>query len=244
MGFETSKRDETVSIESRNHGLTKEEETRLHIVETDLFKAEAELCRAKRAYDELSSLRIRRPLRLTKRKNRAQVQISDDQLRSQRIASETALHERKLVLLKAAEERAFFNSFQNDSAAEISTKRLLALFRKIGSLDHFARHVNLTRRNAINALKIAGVDVIEEIAREWEKGSSLRDLSAKHGPLPQTLSKWVKATGRQIRPRNSNQKYELDRMKELFNRKWTTNRIAISMGLSWATVQKASDLHR
>lgn len=121
----------------------------------------------------------------------------------------------------------------------MSGEEIVSLYRELASLDAFAKHLSLTRKTAVYKLRTAGVDVIEEIAVAWQNGLALRHLSAQHGPLPQTISQWIKSTGRQIKPRNSNPKYDPRRLQECFELGWTTNRIAKTMGLSWSTVQNA-----
>ena len=123
----------------------------------------------------------------------------------------------------------------------LSDEDLINLFRTTGGIDGFAEQLTVERRRALRWLKKAGVDVFEEIAREWEDGSSLRKLSAKHGPLPKTISNWIKSTGRVVRPRNSNPKYDITKIYSYKKMRWSTNRIALDMGLSWATVQRVID---
>ncbi|WP_050525414.1 helix-turn-helix domain-containing protein [Pseudorhodobacter aquimaris] len=146
--------------------------------------------------------------------------------------------ERQRRFQEQAQKRMFFNRFQSDIIIEEPVDGLVPLFQEVKSLDQFAKRLKITRRDAIYTLKTAGFDVLESIAKEWENGKSLRILSKKHGPTPQTISKWIKSTGRQIKPRNSNEKYDRARINELFDDGWTTNKIAKALNLSWNTVQK------
>ncbi|MBM1817855.1 hypothetical protein [Pseudosulfitobacter pseudonitzschiae] len=164
--------------------------------------------------------------------------MTDDEKRARRREAECSATKRRLELLKQAQKRAFIYSFEADISIVRPSDELVSLFQEAGSLDQFAKRLAITRREAIHALKAAGFDVVEDIAREWEGGKSLRVLSKEHGPTPQTISKWIKSTGRTIKPRNSNQKYDRARMYELFDDGWTTNKIATTMKLSWATVQR------
>lgn len=232
MGLEHVEQTDQIKTATRNYRLTDEEELQLR-------KAEDELRRAKDAYDALEPLRRKRILSCSQRKRRPRTKPNENEIRSLRIASEKRAKNRALKRKEEMQNSLFFNGSGEDCIVEMSPDRLTSLFREIGSLDQFAKRLKTTRRFAIQTLRAAGVDVLEEIARAWEGGSSLRSLSVKHGPIPQTLSKWIKATGRQIKPRNSNQRYDPCQIRALGSKKWSTNRIATHMRLSWATVQKA-----
>ncbi len=216
---------------SRISGLTDEEERQLR-------QAEDDLRRAQEAYDALAPLRQKRALLKRSERHRNRRPPTEVEQPADDTAAVRSARERRLRYHRRAQERLFFNSFQQDASIEQSSDDLVSLFREIGSLDQFAKHLETTRRNAIHALKAAGVDVLEDIAKQWENKTSLRRLSEQHGPTPQTISKWIKSTGRQIKPRNSNRIYDETTMHALFRQKWTINSIAEAMKLSWATVQK------
>nr|WP_319249531.1 hypothetical protein [uncultured Celeribacter sp.] len=164
--------------------------------------------------------------------------MTDEENRARRREAERRATKRRLELREQAQKRAFIYSLASDVSIVRPTDELVSLFQEVGSLDEFAKRLEITRRGAIHVLKTAGFDVVENIAKAWEGGKSLRALSKEHGPTPQTISKWIKSTGRLIKPRNSNQKYDRARMYELFDDGWTTNKIATTMKLSWATVQR------
>ncbi|WOI33047.1 hypothetical protein R1T40_19245 [Tritonibacter scottomollicae] len=206
--------------------------------EENLLQAKEALRLAQEAYDSLAS---RRPLR-TPAWKRKQLQkrrsLTDEGNRTLRREAERRARKRRLKLREQAQKRAFIYSFGADNSIVQPTDELVSLFQEVGSLDQFAKRLAITRRDAIHGLKAAGFDIVENIAKAWEGGKSLRALSQVHGPTPQTLSKWIKSTGRAIKPRNSNQKYDRARLYELFDDGWTTNKIAMTMKLSWATVQR------
>lgn len=207
---------------------------------TQLCKAEDDLRRAQAAYDELEPLRQkqRASIRLPRRKRPRRILAAEERETRELLADEK-IRKRNQKRKEEAQNRAFIYSVQRDYETPHSPEELLAVFHQVGSLDQFARQAQTTRRCAVQLLKSAGLDVIEFIAKDWEAGMSLRALSRKHGPTPQTISSWIKSTGRLIKPRNSNQRYDLSRMSELFSKRWSTNKIAKEMKLSWATVQKA-----
>ena len=216
-------------------GLTPEEAVLLQ-------SAEEELERAKENYDKLASLLQKKNdfqmLKRRKRKNKrkkgvaALEPIESDANLNQRRASSSLLKRFERMSAKAAKSR---------QSCHLSDDELVQLYRSSETIIRFSAHLDIGLRKAINWLRKAGVDVIEEVSKEWDGGSSLRKLSKKHGPLPQTISNWIKSTGRQVKPRNSNKKYDEKRIRELCDEQWPTNKIAKSMGLSWATVQRIID---
>jgi len=218
-----------------DNGLTEEENLQLG-------KAEIDLKRAQEAYDAVAHLRQKKVAAFVRkfRANRAKPSVLE--LRIQHIQSERRQEEYSRIKERETQKRTFSNGYKrNDDGNRHPPERLAEIFRQTGKLDLFATQIGTTRRSAIRLLKSSAVDIIEEIALEWEAGTSLRSLSAKHGPLPQTISRWIKSTGRQIKPRNANQKYDQKLMEQLFTQKWSTNKIAIELKCSWATVQKVRD---
>ena len=226
----------------REHAQTKElsEEEKLL-----LSKVEADLKRAQEAYDALQSLRIRSyQARLSFRRNRPPP-LTKEQKNAKRAASKKHLAETRLADQRERERTTFIYGFQYPSFCTTEApENLIPLYRSLRSLDQFAKQIKVSRRTAIHLLMLQGLDVFEDLAREWETGSSLRELSTKHGPKPKTIASWIRLTGREIKPRNSNQKYDRRQMNELFDKMWTTNKVAKEMGLSWATVQKVRNTYR
>ncbi|MCK8484193.1 hypothetical protein MUY21_09105 [Aliiroseovarius sp. S2029] len=223
---------------SHTGGPLDEESRMFRQAEANLRQAKEALCLAQEAYDRLAS---QRPIRLPARRQK-QLQIrrslTDEEKRARLREAERSATKRRLELQEQAQKRAFVYSLGADVNIVRPTDELVSLFQEVGSLDQFAKRLAITRRDAIHVLKAAGFDVVENIAKAWEGGESLRVLSKEHGPTPQTISKWIKSTGRTIKLRNSNQKYDRARMYELFDDGWTTNKIATTMKLSWATVQR------
>lgn len=109
------------------------------------------------------------------------------------------------------------------------------------SIGELAKQFNISRRGVADRLKKVGIDVFEKIAIEWENGASLRELSKAHGPLPTTLSNWIKSTGREIKPRNSKAKIDPEEVRLLRSQGYSTNKIKNKLGVAWATVQKVID---
>lgn len=216
-----------------------DEESRMLLqAEENLRQAEEAQRQAREIYDALAS-KIRKRIRVSRRKELQQLRSlanQDERVRPNEV-NRSAI-ERREKPQKKAQKRAFFNSLRTEISIEQPTEGLVSLFQDIKSLDQFAKRLRITRRNAIHALKAVGFDVLESIAKEWENGQSLRNLSEKHGPMPQTISKWIKSTGREIKPRNSNEKYDREQINRWFDAGWTTNKIAKRLGHSWATMQK------
>jgi hypothetical protein len=232
MDLESYKQPPSQRVDEFNNSLTYEELTQLRTAEDDLRRAEA-------AYEALAHLRRKRTLLWRSKRIRRRKKPTAEELKARELLAEEHIRERNQRRKEKAQTDAFLYSIQQNHGVTSSPEDLVTLFKQIGSLDKFAKEIGTTRRSAIRLLKSAGLDVIEYIAKNWDEGESLRVLSSTHGPTPQTISKWIKSTGRRIKPRNGNQKHDLSTMAELFSKKWTTNKIAKTMGLSWATVQKA-----
>lgn len=230
--------DEARTNASYLGALNENDDPMLRHAKDNLLQAKKALRLAQEAYDALASLPP--PKLITSRRKQLQRHRSStgEGAHAQPQKSEPSATKRSLRVQGRSRTPSFYKGFQPDIRIEQPVEELLALFERVQSLDDFARELGITRRNAIHALKSAGIDVFEAIAKDWENGQSLRVLSQKHGPTPQTISNWIKSTGREIKPRNSNEKYNRKRVDELFDDGWTTNKIAKTIKLSWATVQK------
>lgn len=203
-----------------------------------LLQAKEALRLAQEAYDVLASLHPPKIITSRRKQLIRRKSSTSEYAHAQRQKNELSAAKASLRIQGRARAPSFYKGFQPDIRIEQPVEELPALFERAKSLDQFARDLGVTRRNAIHALKTAGIDVFEAIAKDWENGQSLRVLSEKHGPTPQTISNWIKSTGREIKPRNSNEKYDRARVYELFDDGCTTNYIATTLELSWATVQK------
>lgn len=218
-------------------GLTADEETQL-------LQAEGDFRCAQLAYDALKPLREKKMKHIIIRRAKSRAKSPD-------VGERLPL---KPVRKRAPRKCVVFAEWYPLSEAPkvalakseppVAPEVLRAKYRQIDSLDGFAKAMKISRRGAILLLKLNGIDVVEEIALAWEDRVSLRDLSAKHGPITQTISNWIKSTGRQVKPRNSNHRYDLVEMHELFDEKRSTNEIAIKMGRSWKTVQRIRDSYQ
>lgn len=212
--------------------------------EKQLLAADENLKRAKAAYRALEPLRMKQTVHLLSQPRRSRKKLTESEILLAREKEEKRSKQWRLGCEKERQEHAFFHSYEEFDTIPIQSEGLVSRFYKIESLDKFAKHINVTRKTAIQMLRNKGLNLIEEIAIAWENGSSLRKLSKLHGPLPQTISKWIKSTGRNMQPRNSNRKYDVELIEKLFDEKCTTNKIAKLLGLSWATVQKLQNERR
>ncbi|MDE9451517.1 helix-turn-helix domain-containing protein [Aliiroseovarius sp. Z3] len=216
-----------------------------HLTEAEqrlLSEAEDNLRRAQAAYDKLAPLRLKETFDVTSPRKLAHRQkgrtLAPVESNSQPKDVTKNRETRKFEQHSTARLRALIYGEPSRPSPSMEPAELLELYQKVVSIDLFASRLEVTRQTALSLLKSAGKDVVEEISQEWQNGSSLRDLSSKHGPLPQTISRWIKSTGRQIKPRNSNPKYDQSLVLKLSAEKWSINRIATHMGISWATVRR------
>ncbi|MGH1444916.1 MAG: hypothetical protein ACRBBO_02610 [Cognatishimia sp.] len=239
--LDMAQEDDTQPTSKRSEPLAKEDELMLCQAKENLLQAQKALRLAQEAYDALASLRPQKIIASRRKQLQRRKRSADKDARAQRQENEHSAAKRCLRIQERARPPSFYKGFQPNIRIEQPVEELLALFEQVQSLDQFARELGITRRNAIHALKTAGLDVFEAISKDWDNSVSLRELSRKHGPMPQTISNWIKSTGREIKPRNSNEKYDRKQVDELFDSGWTTNKIAKTMELSWATVQKCKE---
>ncbi|WP_152559570.1 hypothetical protein [Paenirhodobacter enshiensis] len=115
------------------------------------------------------------------------------------------------------------------------------IYEEMPSLDGVAKALRVDRRAAVKALATAGVDIREDIAKQWDAGSSLRELRQRHGPGCDTISRWIKSTGREVQPRNANRQCDEALIIETYLKTRSANRCAQAAGISW---EKARNILR
>lgn len=230
--------DEAHTNASYLGALNEKDDPMLRHAKDNLLRAKEALRLAQEAYDALASLHSLKLIPSRRKQLQRHRSSTGEGAHAQPQKSEPSATKRSLRVQRRSRTPSFYKGFQPDIRIEQPVEELLALFERVQFLDPFARELGITRRNAIHALKTAGIDVYEAIAKDWDNNVSLRELSIKHGPMPQTISNWIKSTGREIKPRNSNEKYDRAQIYKLFDDGRTTNDIAKTMELSWATVQK------
>lgn len=107
------------------------------------------------------------------------------------------------------------------------------LYEDFRSLDRVAQALGRDRRDAVKALATAGIDIREEIAREWDAGRSIRELHEQHGSGCDTISRWIKQAGREVRPRNANKKCDEELIVCTYLKTRSAKRCADAAGVSW-----------
>lgn len=111
--------------------------------------------------------------------------------------------------------------------------KIRSLYTEFESLELVARALDIDRHTAVKALAYAGIDIKDEIAKQWEAGSSLRELHERHGPGCDTISRWIKSTGREVQPRNANRQCDEWLIVETYLKTRSANRCAQAAGVSW-----------
>ncbi|MCA0964984.1 hypothetical protein [Salipiger bermudensis] len=120
-------------------------------------------------------------------------------------------------------------------------EKIRSLYAEFESLELVARALDIDRRAAVKALAYAGIDIKDEIAKQWEAGSSLRELHEQHGSGCDTISRWIKSTGREVQPRNANRHCDEALIVETYLKTRSANRCALAAGVSW---EKARNILR
>lgn len=116
-------------------------------------------------------------------------------------------------------------------------------YRLVKSFHGFAATHSLPRNRAIKALKQAGIDIYEEVARDWDNEVPIRELSRRHGPGRDTIARWIRKTGREIKSGNSNREYDEALIVATYKKTRSANRAAQAAGISWATARSALRRH-
>lgn len=116
-------------------------------------------------------------------------------------------------------------------------------FESTCSLVNFANRFSLDRASAVRMLALAGIDIHQVVALEWERGCSVRALSDKHGVTRATIGRWIKKGGRDIRPRNGNRKHDEDLIVQVFRDTKSANRAAQAANVHWATARRVLQKH-
>lgn len=121
----------------------------------------------------------------------------------------------------------------------LDSKTLREHYICVRSIDDFSTDLGLSCMAGISALKRAGVNVYEDVALEWDSGISIRELSLRYGIGRDTISRWIKRTGRDVPPANSRQRYDADLVARVFEQTNSVNAAATAAGIAWDTARKA-----
>lgn len=110
-------------------------------------------------------------------------------------------------------------------------------FDLVKSFGGLAATHSLDRTQTKRALRDAGIDICEDIARDWDRGISVQELSRRHGVGRDTIARWIRKTGRIVNPRNGNRRYDEALILETFRATRSVNKAAIAAEVSWATAR-------
>jgi hypothetical protein len=200
---------------------------------TELARVAEALETAQKAYDDLEHLRTKR-LHIARPQRRRRTRRFEFVLPGLAPPPAT-LHDypRPAARLLSDDEKR-----RAPEVVEIAPARALETYRCLNSLDGTSACLGVGRKTTIRLLKEAGVDLFEDIACEWDRGIPLRELSRCHGPPPQTISHWIKKTGRTVAPRNANRRYDEAEIIRIYDECQSANAPARQLGLSWSTVRK------
>lgn len=116
-------------------------------------------------------------------------------------------------------------------------------YNLVKSFYGFAATHSLTGSRALEALKQAGINIIEEVALDWDNGTPIRELSRRHGPGRDTIARWIRKTGREIKPGNGNRTYDEALIVATYKETRSGNRAAQVAGVSWDTARSILRRH-
>lgn len=124
-----------------------------------------------------------------------------------------------------------------DPPAPPAPEAILDTFAQVKSFGGLAATYSLDHSQTRRALRDAGIDIYEEVARDWDRGTSIQELSRRHGTGRDTIARWIRKTGRNINPRNGNRHYDEALIAKTFREASSVNRAAKAAGVSWATAR-------
>lgn len=110
-------------------------------------------------------------------------------------------------------------------------------FRLVRSFGGLATTYRLDHHQTMMALRNAGIDIYEEVARQWDSDISIKELRRQHGVGRDTIARWIKKTGRKIMPRNGNWRYDEALIAKTFDDTGSVNKAAKAAGVSWDTAR-------
>lgn len=125
----------------------------------------------------------------------------------------------------------------SQSPAVLSPGELRDRYALVRSINSFSYGLGLRRAEGIKALKNAGIDIHEEIARDWQNGMSVRELSRCHGVGRDTISRWIRRTGRTVPVANSRRRYDEQVVVNVYQETRSCNRAAKAAGVAWRTAK-------
>jgi len=105
-------------------------------------------------------------------------------------------------------------------------------------LQGFSQHFGLNFKRAKSLLEHNGVDFSAQLEIEYHVFEmSLRELSQKHGPKEETLSKWLKDYGDTLRKGNTR---TLDKklLNDVFSKTCSIKQAADAVGVHWKTAER------
>ncbi|MCB2052042.1 MAG: hypothetical protein KDE63_11510 [Novosphingobium sp.] len=120
---------------------------------------------------------------------------------------------------------------------------LIARYELVHSINSFSFGLGITRNEGIKLLKELGIDIYEEVAREWEDRVPIRELSRRHGVGRDAISSWIKRAGRSVPIGNSRKRYDEDLIIETFRQTGSYNKAAAAADVAWRTAKNVADRH-
>lgn len=226
--------------EDQPQGLTKEEASRLEAYRKRYENAQAVADGFKAVVDELErkEASVRRSEMLRRIAEQSQRQpISDAFLLPKPDPKRCSFPKpaRLMVIHRRFTVRNLLNPPPSPALPE--RDELIEQFEQTRSINAFSFNLGLRRSEAIKVLKKHGIDIYEEVARDWERGVPIRELSRRHGVGRDAISRWIKRTGRDVPVANSRKHYSDDVIVQTFKRTSSCNQAASAAGVAWRTAK-------
>lgn len=215
-------------------GLTEEHGTRLAEYQQKYAAAKAIADEYKRIVDELEKIEHAARGRAYRVRNKVASATRPPTAMAEPQRERCDFPKQAIDMVNRRSDRISSKSNPESPSDEVLRDRYLL----VRSINAFAFWHGMTRAEALRRLKVAGIDVMDDVAREWEKGVNLRELSRRHGAGRDTIARWIKKTGQKVPPRNSRQRYSEDVIIRTFQTNESCNEAAKRAGVSWATARR------
>ncbi|RDD70990.1 helix-turn-helix domain-containing protein [Paracoccus versutus] len=111
---------------------------------------------------------------------------------------------------------------------------IIDTFGLVKSFGGLANTYSMGHAQTHQALRDAGINIWEEVARDWDRGISVKELSRRHGIGRDTVARWIRKTGRIVNPRNGNRRSDEALIVKTYEETYSVNKAAIAAGVAWA----------
>lgn len=121
---------------------------------------------------------------------------------------------------------------------EITIDELRAVMDEKRALKSIAEHFGATPVTIRKILNDYGLNFDQRLLAEWQRGTSIEQLSLRHGPKASTISGWLKSLGVVVSPGNSHRTSLREELEPAYDETKSFGKAARIIGVSRNTAFK------